>query len=653
MTTLVSEVFKADLADGRRQRESVEFGVAEANRSLGLLDVWGLAKRRIRTIATVVIGCTLLATIAAFTLPKTYTATSGVVLERKDVRPFATDASLQSLDRDRSAAETEMDILQSRQFAGRVVDRLELVKDSNFNPYARSVKERNRGTLAYLRQLAGLHSSSTQSEPPAFSVQRDRAISALLSRYDVARTGESLAVRIVVWNQRPELAEKIANAIATMYVESSLEIKQDERVADKQRAITTGGAVSFLRQSIAQPLLQTLRSEEARLEEERAELAANLGENHPKIVNKNSQISTVRKMTSDEVQRILLDLEVESLKPSARIVSLAEVPNSPSFPVPGIIIPAAFAGSTVLAFLLALMLDAADTRIRSGRQTSQLLQIPNLGYLPEMPRNKLAARPGSVSDRQSVVTCTEADRANYLACRSFDDGMSRRIVMVAPCLERGASTSTAWGIAMAAAADGRATMFVDFDLQEQSGRVRTRAKRSHASNGHYLDNHILLAEVLQKGQSAPGFSFTDATRAFCDPDLPFNSKRFLALLSTINERGYQFIVVHTPPVLSAGDASWLAPFVDGVILTATWGKTTETHLADAALQLRMNRAVLIGTVIDQVNVSKHVSRGYGGFIMTADLGLSGNIGQARFNGASPRPDPVLNDSLKVGLNLRP
>ena len=210
----------------------------------------------------------------------------------------------------------------------------------------------------------------------------------------MARNGESLAVRIDVWSQDPKVAETIANAIATMYVESSLEVKQDERVADKQRAITTGGAVSFLRQSITQPLLQTLRSEEARLEQERAELAANLGENHPKILNKDSQIATVRKMTSDEVRRILSDLEVESLKPSARIVSLAEVPNSPSFPVPGIMIPAAFAGSTLLAFLLALILDAADTRIRSGRQTLQLLQIPNLGYLPEMTRNKLAGATG-------------------------------------------------------------------------------------------------------------------------------------------------------------------------------------------------------------------------------------------------------------------
>ena len=151
---------------------------------------------------------------------KTYTATSGVVLERRDVRPFATDASLQSLDRDRSAAETEMDILQSRKFAGRVVDRLDLVKDPSFNPYASSDKEREEtgGILAYFRQFAGLPPSAPQTEPPAPTIQRDRAISTLLSKYDVARNGESLAVRIVVSNQKPNLAKKIANTIAMMYV---------------------------------------------------------------------------------------------------------------------------------------------------------------------------------------------------------------------------------------------------------------------------------------------------------------------------------------------------------------------------------------------------------------------------------------------------
>ena len=346
-------------------------------------------------------------------------------------------------------------------------------------------------------------------------------------------------------------------------------------------------------------------------------------------------------MTSDEVQRILSDLEVNRLKPSARIVSPAEVPNSPSFPVPGIIIPAAFAGSTFLAFLLALMLEAADTRVRSGRQTSQLLQIPNLGYLPEMPRNRLSARPASIADRDHM-NCTEADRAIYLACRSSDGGISRRVVMVTPCLHRGASTSTAWGVAMAAAADGRATMFVDFDLRERGRPYQTMTLRSHTSIDRHPKNEILLAEVLQKNLAVPGLSFVDATHMFCDPGTPFNSNRLLDLLSTIRNRGYEFIVLHAPPVLSAGDASWLAPFVDQVILTATWGKTTETQLTDAASQLRMNRAVLIGTVIDQVNVGRHVSRGYGGFVMTAEHAPAGNIDQVRFNGRIPGPIPTPN-----------
>ena len=237
------------------------------------------------------------------------------------------------------------------------------------------------------------------------------------------------------------------------------------------------------------------------------------------------------------------------------------------------------------------------------------------------------------------MTCTEADRAIYLACRSSDGDISRRVVMVTPCLHRGASTSTAWGIAMAAAADGRATMFVDFDLQESGGPYKAKNLRARMSIDGYPRNEILLAEVVHKSPTASGLSFVDATRVFCDPGTPFNSNRLLDLLSTIRKRGYEFIVVHTPPVLSAGDASWLAPFVDGVILTATWGKTSETQLADAASQLRMNRAVLIGTVIDQVDVSKHVSRGYGGFVMTAALTPAGSFDQVRVNGRIPRPTP--------------
>jgi uncharacterized protein involved in exopolysaccharide biosynthesis len=271
----------------------------------------------------------MLSIVACFALTKIYTASSTLVLERKDVRPFETDISTQAVERDKSAAETEMDVLRSRNFLGRVVDRLELISDPEFNPLA---NEPDKG----LSEGAPKKDQAKEDGalPDQSEILRDRVISRLQSQVNVSRTGESLAVVVEVSSNRPEAAAKIANAIATMYVETSLEFKQSARTADKARAMQSGGAVAFLRERNTQPLLTTLRNEEARLARERDELASQYGKNHPKMVGYDSQIISVRRMIDDEVARILQDLEIEALKPSARVVSLAAIPGTPSFPKP-------------------------------------------------------------------------------------------------------------------------------------------------------------------------------------------------------------------------------------------------------------------------------------------------------------------------------
>lgn len=599
------------------------------------MDVWALVKRRTWFVGTIVIACTVLAAIATFTVSKTYTASSAVVLERKDIRPFATDASLQSLDRDRSAAETEMDVLRSRQFAGRVVDRLKLVDDPSFNPYVQNAEGTGKTTSSIFSYFTKPFKTLKASDPapaPATSeeqIQRDRAITTLLTQYAVKRTGESLAVEITESNPNPQLAASIANTIASLYVESSLEFKQDERIADKKRALSTRGAVGFLRQSITQPLLVTLRSEEARLQQVRDELAAKYGKNHPQIVAADSQIASVQAMIDSEVQRIILDLEAESLKPSARILSLAEVPTSPSFPKPGIVIPVAFVGSALLAFLLAILLEATDTRVRSGRRTSRLLQVPNFGYVPKIPKNLLvssAKLPSLLAVRRNL-TFTEAERSIYMASRFSDVSKPNGVVMITSCINSKASASTAWGIAASAAADGRTTVFIDLDFNNHIAVDMSETARNPTLIERYLRDETFLVEVIQRIPNAPRLGFIDATGALREPSRSLNSKRLLELFAAIKKSGYDFIVLHAPPVLAAGDANWLSPFVDGVILSASWGKTSEEQLLDAATQLRMNRAPLIGTVIDEVDPTIHANHGYGGSVLTAELVPVGNLKQ--------------------------
>ncbi|MFQ6183082.1 GumC family protein [Sinorhizobium meliloti] len=636
MTTFVPD---GSLSARAHHRETVDFAAQQSGTTVGLFDLWAVVKRRFWLLASIIVGCTLLSAIASFSLPKTYTASSEVVLERKDVRPFATDAALTSIDRDRSAAETEMDVLQSRKFAGRIVDRLNLIGDPSFNPYAPGGdKSGDRGLVDDIKEFIGIGSSSTTVRVvPDVRTQRDHAISALLSQFEVSRTGESLAVRLVVTNQNPKLAQQIANTIATLYVEASLEFKQDERVADKQRALNTGGAVAFLRQSMTQPLLITLRNEEARLLQSKAELAAKYGKNHPQMIDADSQIAGIRSMIEDEVQRILSDLEAESLKPSARIVSTAELPNSPSFPKPGLIIPAAFAGSTLLACVLALLLETTDTRVRSGQRTAQLLRIPNLGYVPKVPKHLTSprAKRSSCIPDWSNFTSAEAERAVYMAGRYSDAKQLRRIVMVTSCVHDVANASTAWGIATAAAADGRPTAFVNLDFNRHNVPYLKSMERSPEPIERYLRNQAVIGEIVQSIPTLPGFGFIDATHVMTEPFRSLDSDKLCELIMDIKQSGYDFIVLNAPPALASGDASWLAPFVDGVILIANWGKTTEEQLLEAATQLRMNHAHLIGTVINQVNPETHRRHHYGGFVITSKRIPAGRWHRVRGNGAFP------------------
>jgi uncharacterized protein involved in exopolysaccharide biosynthesis/Mrp family chromosome partitioning ATPase len=600
MTTFVSN---DRLSARARYHEGVDFASNRNGHTVGLSDAWALIKRRRWLIASVIFLCTSIATVASYTLPETYSASSEVVLERKDIRPFATDAALTSLERDRSAAETEMDVLQSRQFAGRIVDELNLVKDPTFNPHASGGEVSQRFSddiFLYPTYVLGIGTSSKASRiVPDAKEQRDRAISMLLSQFDVSRTGESLAVRITVTNSRPWLAVTIANTIAKLYVESSLEFKQDERTADTQRALNTGGAVAFLRQSTTQPLLITLRNEEARLLQSKAELGARFGKNHPKMMEADSQIAGVRRMIGDEVQRILSDLEAESLKPSARIVSMAATPNSPSFPRPGIIIPAAFTSSTFLALLLALVLETTDSRIRTGQRIAELLHLPNLGYVPIRPTNS------------SSLTFAEAERSVYMACRYSETKQAHRVLMMTSCHPNAANASTAWRIATAAAADGRPTIFLNLDLQEKD------VSRSTEQFDRYLRNEALLPDIIQTIPGLPEFGFIDATPAMSQQSMLLDADNMGVLMAGLQQSGYDLIVLNASPVLTTGDANWLSPFVDGVVLMATWGTTTEEQLLDAVAQLRLNHANLIGVVINQVIPKVHARYHNGGFVKTA------------------------------------
>jgi succinoglycan biosynthesis transport protein ExoP len=349
---------------------------------VGLRETYSLLRRHKYFIALFVLICAVLLALALSSMRNSYTATAALVLERNDTPMLEAVTELQGEVRDRSAMETEMDIITSRIFAGRVVDAMNLVEHPWFNTYLPSADEQP-GLVARLMGALGLKASGAGKLPPV-SVQRDRAITMLLSKMSVTRSGESLAVSVHVSSPDPELSAALANTVANAYVDWSRTLKKEAmtdavsflrdraaqvaaRIAQNEREITEfsranelasdarddilrqridgmntqltaarvelagirarreqgrvalAGARDLEGTTLTSPLLASLRDNKATVMRERAQFAANLGANHPQVVKADAELASLDQMMDREIHRIVGDIAGEEAITSDRV----------------------------------------------------------------------------------------------------------------------------------------------------------------------------------------------------------------------------------------------------------------------------------------------------------------------------------------------
>lgn len=703
--------------------------------SLGLRDIAGLLKRRRRFITGFIAVSTILAATAIFSRAQIYTGTAVMVLERNETRLFEAVGELQQEERDRSAIETEMDIITSRAFAARVVDAADLVNDPYYNTYLAPERGTVEMVLDGMRSLVGIVSSwadvtfdgptsfSATSLPP-IEVQRDRAVTRLLSDLDVSRSGESLAVTVRISSPDPLLAAKLANLVANVYVDWSRDLKREttadaivflrqqatsvaERVAATERRITEYSRANrlahdprddLLRQRLEQtnslltaargelvaasarfdegraildgaaetsggtltsPSLEQLRSNLATAEQRLAEIAGNRGPNHPERVRRKAEVESLRAMIRTETAQLVDDLarqrtmvetriagleqdlgrleenlrgrslsEIrlrelerdlradqklhdelverigsldpyeELVKPSARIVSAAEVPTGPSGPRLPLLLAGAIGGSTVLAMILALMLEGVDNRIRSPAQVVRLTGVPTLAVMPALRGAFLrrAPKPFAYLHRRPRSRYAEASRSLYLACRSRLGGARGVVLVTAPLPDDGA-TSVALALANAAAGDGMRVLLIDLDLRRSSLAGAVGLDPEEPAIGDAICGLVPLQAVARPVPDAPGLAVAYAVPGGNGPALVLNSLA-LGRLAEEARAHYDFVVVDTPPVLVVEDANWMVPYVDAVLVVARQARTREPDLADAVVRLRTHDAPIVGAVLN-------------------------------------------------------
>lgn len=341
-------------------------GAVDEGALVDLHRIGRIIRRRLPLICAISALFLALAAVAYFLAEPRYVATARVALERGSEQVIKVDEVVPAVAPDSASVDTEVQVLQSPELAGQVVDRLRLTADREFNP-----------------QLAkGIALPAEQA--------RRQAVALLLGRLKVEREGFSYAITIGFEAEDPRTAARVANAIADIYVgrqivskseanrrasgflESQLDklrgqvlsaeaaiasyrasnqlfaassdssVTQQEmsglstqlaearaqqaeaeaRLATARTQLARGGTGDDIGEALDSPVVSQLRAQRAQLSRDVAALRTRYGGRHPDLQRAEKSLGDTDQQIAAEVNRIVSNVTVQANAARQRTASL-------------------------------------------------------------------------------------------------------------------------------------------------------------------------------------------------------------------------------------------------------------------------------------------------------------------------------------------
>ncbi|HEX3151797.1 MAG TPA: polysaccharide biosynthesis tyrosine autokinase [Gemmataceae bacterium] len=264
---------------------------------------------------------------------------------------------------------------------------------------------------------------------------------------------------------------------------------------------------------------------------------------------------------------------------------------------------------------LAYLAEFTDKSFRSPEEIRRRLGIAVVGHIPSLPSGIVAGAIAGPIDPRIVVhhrpksTESEAYRGVRTALYFSTQGKGHQVIQVtSPNPGDGKSTLSA-NLAVAIAQSGKRVVLIDCDF---------RKPRVHKIFG--VSPEVGLASVITGDAT-----LTQATQPSGIPNLfllpcgprPTNpaelltSSRFVEVLDEI-KKGYDFVLIDTPPLLAVSDPAVVAPRVDGVLMTIRITSRTRPAAERARETLAALGVNVVGVVVNDLQGSKRGGNyGYG------------------------------------------
>ena len=261
----------------------------------------------------------------------------------------------------------------------------------------------------------------------------------------------------------------------------------------------------------------------------------------------------------------------------------------------------------VLGIGLAMLRDAADSRLRRPDEIISLLGTAVLATIPRISARLSPVTRGQIVRFDARSAVAEAYRSVRTALHLGMSGKAKTILIASPTEGDGKST-TASNLAIAFAQAGERTLIIDCDLREPVQHlIFENDGRVGLSN--VMAGEARLADAI-KTTHVSGLYMLACGPVPVNPSEMLTSKRFAQLMQALGAT-FDRIIIDSPPLMSFTDGQLLAAASDATLLVVRMNQSMR-QLGQMAMEaLAKVGANVLGAVANDV-AAVRVYRKYGG-----------------------------------------
>ncbi len=433
-------------------------------------------------------------------------------------------------------------------------------------------------------RLAKTYSQMLTGKPVLRQVQAQLGVEVDASTVTVTPVRDTQLIEVKVRHADPALAASIANAIPRAFVEQN-------QAAESARFTTSKQSLSLEMQQ-----LQTdIDAAQKALEKKRAEPTPDAAQ----IAHLDALLAQHRS-TYAGLLRSYDDIRVAEVAGGDSLIVFepADVPEQPTLPRIGLnTVFGALVGAVVMGGV-SLLIEYLDDTLKRPEDVERSAGLSTLATIPRSVHS--AGQPLAAAQPSSGAAEAYRVLRTNLEFSTLDLHHSAMTVLVTSAEPHEGKTTTVANLGASLALAGKRVLLVDTDLR------RPALHHQFGLHNHVGLTTLYLAPGLDpmtavQGTTIPGLCVLPAGPIPANPaevlGFPHTSK-ILGRLKSVAD----FLLLDSPPVLGAADATILAQKVDGVMLVAEMGKTRTAILGRAVGMLAGVKAHLLGVVLNKATV---------------------------------------------------